>query len=163
MSLKIYPESCCSGLSACQAPRSTDLPRDWEFRPMAKPLILNLDALPLRAHRRLGPTGRMLAKLDGMRSKFFGMTHFRKNASASPFVSHTFKTKDLKPFRFTHLQKKGGGYPWFLLNAASRSDHSHQSRITSHESRSEWTAMHKAVVNVLGRALECCGRSVLPL
>src|SRR2546422_3752384 len=44
-----------------------------------------------------------------MSPKLFSFTHFRKNASATPLVSHTFKTKDLKPFRFTHLQKKGGG------------------------------------------------------
>src|SRR5713101_4832925 len=41
--------------------------------------------------------------------KLFSFTHFRKNASATPLVSHTFKTKDLKPFRFTHFQKKVGG------------------------------------------------------
>src|SRR2546422_11534377 len=39
----------------------------------------------------------------------FRLIQFRKNASANPLVSHTFKTKDLKPFRFTHFQKKGGG------------------------------------------------------
>src|SRR5712692_9188844 len=44
----------------------------------------------------------------------FRFTHFRKNASATPLVSHTFKTKDLKPFRFTHFQKKGRG--WVLLS-----------------------------------------------
>jgi len=38
----------------------------------------------------------------------FRLIHFRKNASANPLVSHTFKTKDLKPFRFIHFQKKGG-------------------------------------------------------
>src|SRR5712692_3693906 len=43
-----------------------------------------------------------------MPPKLFSFTQFRKNASATPLVSHTFKTKDLKPFRFTHLQKKGG-------------------------------------------------------
>src|SRR3989454_10551865 len=43
-------------------------------------------------------------------SNSFRFTHFRKNASASPLESHTFKTKDLKPFRFTHFQKKGGGW-----------------------------------------------------
>ncbi|SRR5712691_9675327 len=43
-----------------------------------------------------------------LRSNSFSFTHFRKNASATPLVSHTFKTKDLKPFRFTHFQKKGG-------------------------------------------------------
>src|SRR5713226_8404250 len=41
----------------------------------------------------------------------FSFTHFPKNTSVNPFVSHTFKTKDLKPFRFTHLQKSGGGSP----------------------------------------------------
>src|SRR5947209_775012 len=45
-----------------------------------------------------------------MPPKLFSFTHFRKNASASPLESHTFKTKDLKPFRFTHFQKKGGGW-----------------------------------------------------
>src|SRR5713226_5324644 len=44
-----------------------------------------------------------------LRSNSFSFTHFRKNASATPLVSHTFKTKDLKPFRFIHFQKKGGG------------------------------------------------------
>src|SRR5712691_4346777 len=44
-----------------------------------------------------------------MPPKLFSFTQFRKNASATPLVSHTFKTKDLKPFRFTHLQKKGWG------------------------------------------------------
>src|SRR5947209_14907587 len=44
-----------------------------------------------------------------MLPKLFSFTHFRKNAPANPLESHTFKTKDLKPFRFTHLQKKGGG------------------------------------------------------
>jgi hypothetical protein len=43
--------------------------------------------------------------------KLFTFTHFPKNTPASPFVSHTFKTKDLKLFRFTHLQKSGGGSP----------------------------------------------------
>src|SRR5216684_517059 len=47
-------------------------------------------------------------------SNSFRFTYFRKNASASPLESHTFKTKDLKPFRFTHFQKKGGG--WFPLS-----------------------------------------------
>ncbi len=46
-----------------------------------------------------------------MPPKLFSFTHFPKNTSASPLVSHTFKTKDLKPFRFTHLQKSGGGSP----------------------------------------------------
>src|SRR6266702_195225 len=41
----------------------------------------------------------------------FRFTQFRKNASASPLESHTFKTKDLKCPVFTHFQKKGGGPP----------------------------------------------------
>src|SRR5216683_4913000 len=45
-----------------------------------------------------------------LRSNSFNFTHFRKNASATPLVSHSFKTKDLKPFRFTHFQKKGRGW-----------------------------------------------------
>ncbi len=56
-----------------------------------------------------------LFTLDSRLSTFcpnsFRFTHFPKNTSASPLVSHTFKTKDLKPFRFTHLQKSGGGSP----------------------------------------------------
>ena len=48
--------------------------------------------------------------------KLFRFTHFRKNASVTPLVSHSFKTKDLKPSRFTHLQKKvGGGVPILYL------------------------------------------------
>src|SRR5712692_5197374 len=43
--------------------------------------------------------------------KLFSFTHFPKNTSATLLESHTFKTKDLKPFRFTHLQKSGGGSP----------------------------------------------------
>src|SRR2546422_5025742 len=43
-----------------------------------------------------------------MPPKLFSFTHFTKNASANPLVSHTFKTKDLKPFRFIHFQKGGG-------------------------------------------------------
>src|SRR5438445_4176212 len=43
----------------------------------------------------------------------FRLTHFRKNASANPLESHSFKTKDLKPFRFIHFQKKVGGTPAF--------------------------------------------------
>src|SRR6266568_907673 len=45
-----------------------------------------------------------------MPPKLFRFTQFRKNASATPLVSHTFKTKDLKPFRFTHFQKNGRGW-----------------------------------------------------
>src|SRR6266446_2605141 len=55
----------------------------------------------------------------------FRFTHFRKNASASPLESHSFKTKDLKCPVFTHFQKKGGGSPleclqFRLLTAGSR-------------------------------------------
>src|SRR5712691_2134930 len=39
----------------------------------------------------------------------FRITYICKNASANPYGSHTYKTKDLKPFRITYLQKKGGG------------------------------------------------------
>src|SRR5947209_6663986 len=46
-----------------------------------------------------------------MPPKLFSFTHFTRNASANPLESHTFKTKNLKPFRFTHLQKSGGGTP----------------------------------------------------
>jgi hypothetical protein len=41
-------------------------------------------------------------------SNLFTLIHFRKNASVNALVSHTFKTKDLKPFRFIHFQKKVG-------------------------------------------------------
>src|SRR5713101_4050162 len=41
--------------------------------------------------------------------KLFRFTYFPKNTSATSLESHTFKTKDLKPFRFTHFQKKGRG------------------------------------------------------
>src|SRR6266581_947708 len=57
------------------------------------------------------------------RANSFRFTQFRKNASANPLESHSFKTKDLKPFRFTHFQKKGGG-PFRI----------HQSPIANHES-----------------------------
>src|SRR5713226_7385255 len=58
----------------------------------------------------------------------FRFTQFRKNASANPLESHTFKTKDLKCPVFTHFQKRGGGTPLLagtdfqfrLLNADSR-------------------------------------------
>src|SRR5713226_2958724 len=46
-----------------------------------------------------------------MPPKAFRFTHFPKNTSANPLESHTFKTKDLKPFRFIHFQKSGGGSP----------------------------------------------------
>src|SRR5260370_25179259 len=49
-----------------------------------------------------------------MLPKLFSFTHFTRNASANPLESHSFKTKDLKPFRFIHFQKKGGGLPLIL-------------------------------------------------
>src|SRR2546428_14135625 len=52
-----------------------------------------------------------------MPSKLFRFTYFAKNTSVNPFVSHTFKTKDLKPFRFIHFQKSGGGLPVTLTAA----------------------------------------------
>src|SRR5260370_21922316 len=48
-------------------------------------------------------------KRGQMPPKPFSFTQFAKNAPANPLDSHTFKTKDLKPFRFTHFQKSGGG------------------------------------------------------
>ena len=59
----------------------------------------------------------------------FRLIHFRKNASANPLDSHTFKTKDLKPFRFTHFQKKVGWTPCFPPDAHL------QSPVTTHRSR----------------------------
>src|SRR5437899_6628976 len=70
---------------------------------MAKSGMLSLESLPLH---HAGNLPRALI----FSVKCFRFTHFRKNASATPLVSHTFKTKDLKPFRFTHFQKKGGGW-----------------------------------------------------
>ncbi len=106
---------------------------------------------------------------------------------ANSFDSHTsekpriyVKTMGFKPFRDTYLQSaisqtllnhiltKNRGWGWRAIFASpipSRGDGirvtNHES--TSHESRSESRPVHKAVVNVLGRALECSGRSVLPL
>src|SRR6266852_5231867 len=54
-----------------------------------------------------------------LRSNSFSFTHFRKNASATPLVSHTFKTKDLKPFRFTHFQKNGRGKGALVAQASA--------------------------------------------
>src|SRR5260370_30331237 len=85
-------------------------------------------------------------------SNSLSFTHFPKNASATPLESHTFKTKDLKPFRFTHLQKSGGGSPHlatvvaprepaiFAADEGSRSESrepqpaKHKSPVTNHES-----------------------------
>src|SRR5712664_4954560 len=78
-----------------------------------------------------------LSTADSQLSTFcpnsFRFTHFRKNASATPLVSHTFKTKDFKPFRFTHFQKKVGVLFDFLpLPAAPRvARTSHKSRFPS--------------------------------
>jgi hypothetical protein len=41
-------------------------------------------------------------------SKSFRITYIHKNALANPYGSHTSKTKDLKPFRITYLQKTAG-------------------------------------------------------
>ncbi len=43
------------------------------------------------------------------RANSFRLIQFRKNASVSPLESHSFKTNDLKPFRFIHFQKSGRG------------------------------------------------------
>src|SRR3989454_11495838 len=68
-----------------------------------------------------------------MPPKLFRFTHFPKNASATPLVSHTFKTKDLKPFRFTHFQKKVGVLFDFLPLPAAPcvARTSHESRFPS--------------------------------
>src|SRR2546422_10621142 len=56
--------------------------------------------------------------------KLFCFTHFTKNASATPLVSYTLKTKDLKPFRFTHFQKRGGlCFPPYAHLQARVTDH----------------------------------------
>ena len=51
-----------------------------------------------------------MTNCSAMTHKLFSFKHFRKNASANPLDSHSFKAKDLKPFRFTHFQKKGRGW-----------------------------------------------------
>src|SRR6266852_4858801 len=56
-------------------------------------------------------------------SKPFRFTHFRKNASANPLVSHTFKTKDLKCPVFTHFQKSGRGRGVYLGPVRGGADH----------------------------------------
>src|SRR5229473_1390217 len=57
------------------------------------------------------------ADLQLLRTNSFRLIQFRKNAPANPLDSHTFKTKDLKPFRFTHFQKKVGCPPCFPPDA----------------------------------------------
>src|SRR5713226_2352391 len=65
----------------------------------------------------------------------FRFTHFRENASANPLESHTFKTKDLKPFRFTHFQKKVGWTPRFPPDAHLQSPvYPEAGRVTNHKS-----------------------------
>src|SRR2546427_10424641 len=72
--------------------------------------------------------------------KPFTFTQFAKNASATPLDSHTFKTKDLKPFRFTHLQKEVGvGYPDPTSNLKLPTS---ALLVTSHESRVTNLAVH---------------------
>ena len=66
-----------------------------------------------------------------MPPKLFSFTHFPKNTPATPLESHSFKTKDLKPFRFTHLQESGGGYPCFPLDACVASSASSTSFASS--------------------------------
>src|SRR2546422_11578279 len=76
-----------------------------------------------------------------LRSNSFSFTHFRKNATANPLVSHTFKTKDLKPFRITHFQKKGGRLPHqflcliYLLYLPRSQSASHEFRVSCFEFR----------------------------
>src|SRR5260370_25389858 len=99
------------------------------------------------------PSSTALFQLSTVNSRLFSsnsfrMTYFRKNASANPYGSHTYKTKDLKPFRITYLQKKGRVAPPFSTGHPARPENSwqrlvpsmpvptrrDQSRITRHES-----------------------------
>src|SRR5216684_3923942 len=65
----------------------------------------------------------------------FRLIQFRKNASANPLESHSFKTKDLKPFRFTHFQKKVGWTPCFPPDAHLQSPvYPEAGRVTNHKS-----------------------------
>src|SRR2546421_9799945 len=74
-------------------------------------------------------------------SKPFSFTHFRKNASATPLVSHTFKTKDLKPFRFTHFQKSGGG--WVPLSNIQHLTSNLRSSLSDHPARMVVPSEHR--------------------
>src|SRR2546422_460869 len=76
-----------------------------------------------------------------LRSNSFSFTHFRKNASATPLVSHTFKTKDLKPFRFTHFQKNGGG--WVPLSNIQPHTSNLCSSLTDHPARMVVPSEHR--------------------
>ncbi len=64
-------------------------------------------------NRRSGQDGRpeRAARAEGSLwgCNCFRLTYIRKNASANPYGSHIYKTKDLKPFRITYLQKRMGG------------------------------------------------------
>src|SRR5713226_4519046 len=65
----------------------------------------------------------------------FSFTLLSKNASANPLDSHTFKTKDLKPFRFTHFQKKVGWTPCFPPDAHLQSPvYPEAGMVTNHKS-----------------------------
>src|SRR5712691_11031975 len=67
--------------------------------------------MPSQAPSRFGSRFQLsTADFQLFRANSFRLIQFRKNESVSPLVSHTFKTKDLKPFCFTHFQKKGGGW-----------------------------------------------------
>src|SRR6266849_5093314 len=75
------------------------------------------------------------ADLQLFRTNSFRLIQFRKNASATPLVSHTFKTKDLKPFCFTHFQKKVGWTPCFPPDAHLQSPvYPEAGRVTNHKS-----------------------------
>ena len=76
-----------------------------------------------------------------LRSNSFSFTHFRKNASATPLVSHTFKTKDLKPFRFTHFQKSGGG--WVPLSNIQHLTSNLRSSLSDHPARMVVPSEHR--------------------
>src|SRR6266852_4414559 len=64
-------------------------------------------------------------------SNSFRFTYFRKNASANPYGSHTYKTKDLKPFRITYLQKKGRVAPPFSTGHPARPEYSWEGLVRS--------------------------------
>src|SRR5712692_6356834 len=61
---------------------------------------------PLASRFQLSTADFQLFRANSVR-----LIQFRKNASVSPLESHSFKTNDLKPFRFIHFRKKGGGAP----------------------------------------------------
>src|SRR5216683_892798 len=61
----------------------------------------------------------------------FRITYIHKMASANPYGSHTYKTKDLKPFRITYLQKKGGVAPPFSTGHPARPEYSWEGLVRS--------------------------------